>query len=177
MSQLRALFKDKIFNELKTELNIENVHLVPKLEKIVINLGIGFASKDDNLVNQIKNDIFAITGQKPIEVKAKKSISNFKLRENTVCALQVTLRRTMMYEFLHRFVYLALPQSKNFTGFSPKIVQGKVANIGLEDISIFPELPYREKIVGLGINIITTAKTPEQTRKLLDKFKIPFKSN
>ena len=114
MSRLRVLFKEKIFNELKKELEITNDHLVPKLEKIVVNLGIGFAAKDDNLIQQIKNDIFAITGQNPVEIKAKKSISNFKVREGMICSLQVTLRRTMMYEFLDRFIYIALPQSKNF---------------------------------------------------------------
>ena len=174
MSQLRALFKNEMFNELKKELAIPNVHLVPKLEKIVVNLGIGFAAKDDNLVQQIKQDIFAITGQMPIEIKAKKSISNFKLRENMVCALKVTLRRTMMYEFLHRFIYIALPQSKNFNGFSHKIIQGKGAAIGIEDCSIFPELPYREKILGLGLNIVTNSSNPSYIRALLEKFNLPF---
>lgn len=176
MSRLRALFKNKIFNELKTDLKIDNNHLVPKLEKIVINLGIGFAAKDDNLVQQIKNDLFAIAGQLPIEIKAKKSISNFKVREGMVCALRVTLRRTMMYEFLDRFVHIALPQSKNFFGFNESIIHGKSVNIGIQDMSIFPELPYREKILGLGINIVTTAKTQEETKALLNKFNIPFKN-
>jgi large subunit ribosomal protein L5 len=176
MSRLRALFKNKIFNELKNDLKVENNHLVPKLEKIVVNLGIGFAAKDDNLVQQIKQDIFLITGQMPIEIKAKQSISNFKVREGMICALRVTLRRTMMYEFLDRFIHIALPQSKNFFGFSDSIVHGKSINIGIKDMSIFPELPYREKILGLGINIVTTAKTSQQAKALLNKFNLPFKN-
>ena len=175
MSRLRLLFKEKIFNELKKDLNLANPHLVPKLEKIVINLGIGFAAKDDNLIQQIKNDIFAITGQMPLEIKAKKSISNFKVREGMICSLRVTLRRTMMYEFMDRLVNVALPQSKNFFGFSSKCVQGRTASLGLTDASIFIEMPYRDKLLGLGINIVTTAHDSHQTRKLLDKLNVPFK--
>ena len=175
MSRLRVLFKEQFSNELKKDLNLENVHLVPKLEKIVVNLGIGFAAKDDNLIQQIKNDIFAITGQMPLEIKAKKSISNFKVREGMICSLRVTLRRTMMYEFLDRFVNVALPQSKNFFGFNTKAIQGRTASLGITDASIFIEMPYREKLLGLGINIVTTSKNSEQTRKLLDKFNVPFK--
>ena len=175
MSRLRVLFKEKMFNELKKDLAVKNVHLVPKIEKIVVNLGIGFAAKDDNLIQQIKNDIFAITGQMPIEIKAKKSISNFKVREGMICSLQVTLRRTMMYEFLDRFIHIALPQWKNFFGFSPKCIQGKTCSLGLTDCSIFPEMPYRERLLGLGINIVTTARNSQETRALLDKFNIPFK--
>jgi large subunit ribosomal protein L5 len=175
MSRLRVLFKEQFFNELKKDLEIKNVHLVPKIEKIVVNLGIGYAAKDDNLIQQIKNDIFAITGQMPIEIKAKKSISNFKVREGMICSLQVTLRRTMMYEFLDRFVYIALPQCKNFFGFNPKSIQGKTCSLGLNDCSIFPEMPYRERLLSIGINIVTTSDNAKTTRKLLDKFKIPFK--
>ena len=176
MSHLRALFKNKLFEEIKQELALPNVHLVPKLEKVVVNLGIGSASRDDNLIQQIKSDVFRICGQKPIEIKAKKSVAGFKVREGVVCALKVTLRGNMMYDFLERFLKLALPQWENFDGYSVKSFQGeKVFSIGVPDCSIFPEMPFREKILCMGINVVTNSSSKAACKRLLEKLGFPFR--
>ncbi|MBB4266031.1 50S ribosomal protein L5 [Roseospira visakhapatnamensis] len=150
---------------------------MPRLDKIVINMGVGEASQDRKLIEGAVQDLTAISGQKPVVTRAKKSIAQFKLREGMVVGCKVTLRRDRMYEFLDRLVTIALPRVRDFRGVSPRGFDGAGNyTMGLKEQIIFPEINYDQvdKVRGMDITICTTAKTNDEARTLLEGFDLPF---
>lgn len=176
MSKLKEFFKEEVLPKLEKEFGITNIHEVPKLEKIVINSRLNSSwTKDDN--KRVHEVITAVTGQSPVFVKAKKSISNFKLREGMSNSVVVTLRGEAMYEFFYKLVNLVLPNKRDFRG-QPKKVNGRTYNMGIDDLSIFPEVSTSEagkNQLGCDIAIVTTASSAEQTVKLLEYLGMPFR--
>jgi large subunit ribosomal protein L5 len=176
-ARLREQYNTKIAAELIKELGLANAHQAPKLEKITLNVGLGKAKDDKKMIEAATNTITKITGQKPIETIAKKSIASFKLREGNKIGLKVTLRGDKMYEFLDRFITIVLPRLRDFHGVNPKAFdkQGNFA-IGLTDQSVFPELTFEETTTAHGLQAVMTIKCvePAHARALLEKFGIPF---
>lgn len=169
-------FKD----ELKTELGLKNVNEVPKLEKIVVNVGQGDAVQNIKILEAAIRDLTVITGQKPIMTRARKSIAGFKLREGMPIGCSVTLRGHRMYEFMDRLVNVAIPRIRDFRGFSSKAFDGRGNySLGIKEQIIFPEIDYDkvDKIRGVGITFVTTAKNDIQAKALMDKFQFPFRKN
>jgi large subunit ribosomal protein L5 len=151
---------------------------VPHLEKIVVNIGQGDATQNIKTLEGAVTDLTAITGQKPVMTKAKKSIATFKLRQGMPIGCAVTLRGERMYEFLDRFINIAVPRIRDFRGFSPKAFDGRGNyNVGIKEQIIFPEIDYDkvDRVRGLGITIVTSAKNDVEARALLDKFNFPFR--
>ena len=177
VARLRKLYNEQYVTELKDELNLQNVNQVPKLEKIVINVGLGRAKDDKQMFEVATNTIQKITGQKPVDTFAKLSIASFKLREGNKIGIKVTLRGNRMYEFLDRLVNIVLPRLRDFHGVSLKAFdkQGNYS-IGMTEQSIFPELTFEEtaKPHGMQIVFVTDAGNPEASRALLTKFGMPF---
>ncbi len=175
--RLKALYADTYAKELQAELKLGNVHQVPKLEKIVISVGIGKNKDDKRFYEVVKNTLFKITGQAPVDRMAKKSIAGFKIRAgmNRV-GISVTLRGSRMYEFLDRLVNVALPRVRDFHGVKAKFDKGGNYNLGIVEQSIFPELTFEETQVVHGLQITFTLKAEESThsRALLEKFGLPF---
>jgi large subunit ribosomal protein L5 len=175
--RLKALYKDQFVKELQAELNLGNVHQVPKLEKIVVSVGIGKNKDDKRFYEVVKNTLVKITGQAPVDRMAKKSIAGFKIRAgmNRV-GISVTLREARMYEFLDRLVNVALPRVRDFHGVSTKFDKGGNYNLGIVEQSIFPELTFEETQVlhGLQITFAVKNEDPKHTRALLEKFGVPF---
>lgn len=175
--RLKALYNDKFVKELQAELNLENVHQVPKLEKIVVSVGIGKNKDDKRHYEVVKNTLTKITGQMPVDRMAKKSIAGFKIRAgmNRV-GISVTLRGARMYEFLDRLVNVALPRVRDFHGVKAKFDRGGNYNLGIVEQSIFPELTFEETQVLHGLQITFTIKNEDGThsRALLEKFGVPF---
>lgn len=166
--------------ELMSGLKLENIHEVPRLEKIVINVGLGRAKDDKKQMEVATNTLRKITGQQPIETIAKKSIASFKLREGNKIGLKVTLRDQRMYEFMDRLINIVLPRLRDFHGVSAKAFdrQGNYS-IGINDQSVFPELTFDETTTthGLQIIFVINAKQPEHARALLEKFGMPFEKH
>lgn len=175
--RLKALYKDQFAKELQAELNLGNVHQVPKLEKIVVSVGIGKNKDDKRHYEVVRNTLTKITGQSPVDRMAKKSIAGFKIRAgmNRV-GISVTLRGARMYEFLDRLVNVALPRVRDFHGVSTKFDKGGNYNLGIVEQSIFPELTFEETQVlhGLQITFAVKNEDPTHTRALLEKFGVPF---
>lgn len=175
--RLKALYNEKVVRELQAELGLENVHQVPKLEKIVVSVGIGKNKDDKRYYETVRNTLTKITGQAPVDRMAKKSIATFKIRAglNRV-GISVTLRDKRMYEFLDRLTNIALPRVRDFHGVGVKFDKGGNYNLGIIDQSIFPELTFEETQVLHGLQVTFQIKngTPEGSRKLLEKFGIPF---
>lgn len=175
--RLKALYKDTYVKELQAELNLANVHQVPKLEKIVVSVGIGKNKDDKRFYEVVKNTLVKITGQAPVDRMAKKSIAGFKIRAgmNRV-GISVTLRGPRMYEFLDRLTNVALPRVRDFHGVSPKFDKGGNYNLGIVEQSIFPELTFEETQVlhGLQVTFNITNEDPAHSRALLEKFGVPF---
>jgi len=160
--------------------NYRSVMQVPKIEKIVLNMGVGEASKDSKLIDNALNDLQTIAGQKPVITRAKKAISNFKIRENYVVGCKVTLRKWRMYEFLDRLINVDIPRIRDFRGLSDKSFDGRGNySLGVKEQIIFPEIDYDkiDQIRGLDISIVTTAKSDEEAYALLASFGMPFKKN
>lgn len=177
MSRLNDLYKETIVPQLMKEFGYENIHSVPRIEKIVINMGLGEAVQDSKKVAVAVDELAAITGQKPVVTKAKKSIATFKLREGMNIGAKVTLRRERMYEFLDRFVTIALPRIRDFRGISGKSFDGNGNYaMGIKEQIIFPEINYDkiENIRGMDIVFVTTAKTDKEAKSLLKAFNMPF---
>lgn len=175
--RLKALYNETFVKELQAELNLENVHQVPKIEKLTVSVGTG-KHKDDKRYNEVvRNTLTKITGQMPIERMAKKSIAGFKIRKgmNRV-GFSVTLRGARMYEFLDRLVNVALPRVRDFHGVKAKFDKGGNYNLGIVEQSIFPELTFEETQVLHGLQITFTIKNEEaaHSRALLEKFGLPF---
>ena len=178
MSRLRDKYLKEIVNSLKSEYNYKNVNQVPKVVKIVVNMGVGEAIHDAKSLDNSINDMKLITGQCPIITRAKKSIAGFKLRTGMGIGCCVTLRRQRMYEFLDRLLSAGLPRIKDFKGLSPKSFDGRGNyNLGLKEQDIFPEISYdkMDKVRGMNISIVTTAKTDAEAKSLLAKMGVPFR--
>lgn len=175
--RLKALYRDKYAKELKEGLKLKNIHEVPRLEKIVINVGLGKAKDDKRLLEVATNTLRKITGQQPITTTAKSSIAAFKLREGSPIGLKVTLRGDRMYEFADRLINLVLPRLRDFHGVSPKSFDphGNYS-LGLPDQSAFPELTFEDTATphGLQIVFVISGKGPEYSRALLEKLGLPF---
>lgn len=176
--RLKALYKDQYTKELQAELNLSNVHQVPKLDKIVVSVGIGKNKDDKRFYEVVKNTLVKITGQAPVDRMAKKSIAGFKIRAgmNRV-GISVTLRGARMYEFLDRLTNVGLPRVRDFHGVGAKgFDQGGNYNLGITDQSIFPELTFEETQVlhGLQVTFAIKNEDPKHSRALLEKFGMPF---
>jgi large subunit ribosomal protein L5 len=168
----------KVVPELKTELEIPNIMQVPKIEKVVLNIGQGVAVQNIKILEGAVRDLTAISGQKPVMTRAKKSIAGFKLREQVPIGCAVTLRGARMYEFLDRMINVAVPRIRDFRGFSPKAFDGRGNyTLGFKEQIVFPEIDYEkvDRIRGLGVTIVTTAKNDAHAKALLDKFNFPFR--
>ncbi|MDI6741341.1 MAG: 50S ribosomal protein L5 [Smithella sp.] len=178
MARLKEYYSKEVVPALIKEFNYKNPMQVPKMEKIVINMGLGEAIQNIKIIDGAVQEIAAITGQKPIVNKAKKSIATFKLRQGMPVGCSVTLRKKIMYEFFDRLVNAALPKVRDFRGISANAFDGRGNfSIGLQEQIIFPEIDYDkiEKIKGMNITIVTTAKTDAEARFLLKKMGVPFK--
>ncbi len=180
MPRLKEAYRAKFVSELQKELAIGNVNDVPKLEKIVVNVGLGRAKEDKKMIEVAANTVKKITGQQPVETFARKSIASFKLREGMKIGLKVTLRGNQMYEFLDRLVSLVLPRVRDFHGVPLGAFdrQGNYS-LGMTDQSVFPELTFEETTTLHGLQINFTIKTlsPDHSKALLEKFGMPFEKN
>lgn len=176
-ARLYTEFKDNIVGKLKEDFKLTNRLAVPKLTKIVVNVGVGEAVADKKVLDDIAKNIATITGQRPVMTHARKSISNFKLREGMPIGCKVTLRGRMMYEFLDRLINLALPRTRDFQGVSDKGFDGRGNyTMGIREHSIFPEIDTDnlDRIHGMDISFVTTASNDEQAYQLLKHFGMPF---
>ena len=178
VARLKAQYEQEIVPALVKEFGYKNKMEVPKIDKIVLNMGVGEAVNDTKKVTTAANDLALIAGQKPIVTRARKAISTFKVRENMPIGAKVTLRKTRMYEFLDRLVTVALPRVRDFRGLDPKSFDGRGNYaIGVKEHIIFPEIDYDkvESMLGLDIVVCTTAKTDAEARALLRAFNFPFR--
>ncbi len=175
--RLQAQYKDKIVAELLKELELKNIHRVPKLEKIVVNVGLGRAKDDKKVIEAAKNTLRKVTGQEPVETIAKNSIAGFKLREGNMIGLKLTLRGERMYEFMDRLINIVMPRLRDFHGVSNKAFdkQGNYS-IGLTDQSVFPELTFEETTTPHGMQAVFVIKSEDKAhaKALLQKFGMPF---
>ncbi len=180
MTRLEALYKSKIVKSMQDEFKYRNPMQVPKLEKIVISMGIGEASRDKKLLESAVKELTIIAGQQPVVCPARKSVSNFKLREGMEIGTKVTLRRAKMFEFLDRLISLAIPRVRDFRGLNPKGFDGRGNfNMGLTEQMVFPEINPDSitRTQGMNITMVTTAKTDEEAFKMLTLFGMPFRKN
>ncbi|MRV75096.1 50S ribosomal protein L5 [Duganella sp. FT92W] len=179
MARLQAVYKDKIVAELTEKFGYTTVMEVPRLTKITLNMGVGEAIADKKVLEHAVGDLTKIAGQKPVTTKARKAIAGFKIREGYPIGTMVTLRGARMYEFLDRFITVALPRVRDFRGVSGKSFDGRGNyNIGVKEQIIFPEIEYDkiDALRGMNISITTTAKTDEEAKALLAAFKFPFRN-
>ncbi len=179
MARLREKYTNELKGAVQKELNLDNVMAVPKIEKIVINMGLGEATQNNKILDPLVSDLAQITGQKPVLTKAKKSIAQFKVREGQSIGAMVTLRGEAMFEFLDRLISVALPRVRDFKGVSSKSFDGRGNyTLGLRDQLIFPEIDYSrvEKLKGMNVTIVTTAKDDNSARVLLKHFGMPFRA-
>jgi len=177
MARLKVLYKSKIVPALKEKFGYTTPMAVPRLEKIVVSMGVGKATQDKKFLDMAMRDLTVITGQKPLICAAKKSVSNFKVRQGDKTGLKVTLRRDRMYEFLDRLINLAIPRVKDFRGLNPNGFDGHGNySMGLDEQSVFPEIDAARIEVNQGMNItfVTSAKTDEEGRTLLELLGMPF---
>ena len=177
MARLKETYRSEVAPALMKKFEYSSVMQIPKIDKVVINVGCGDARENPKVVDAIISDLAQITGQKPVTCKAKKSVANFKLREGMVIGVKVTLRGEKMYEFLDRFFNLALPRVRDFRGINPNSFDGRGNyNMGVKEQLIFPEIDYDkiDKVRGMDICIVTTANTDEEARELLTLMGAPF---
>ena len=177
--RLREKYKKEITNTLKEKFNYKNDLEIPKLKKVVINMGVGEAVKDSKKIEVAVKELAAISGQKPIVTKSKKANASFKLREGMPIGVKVTLRKNKMYEFIDRFVNVALPRVRDFRGVNPKSFDGNGNYaLGLKEQFVFPEIEYDnvDSVRGMDIIFITSAKTDDEAKELLTGFDFPFNS-
>ena len=177
MSRLRDLYNDEITKKMTEKFGYKNPMMVPKIDKIVINMGVGEAKENSKLLDEAVKELEIISGQKAVLTRAKNSIANFKLREGQAIGCKVTLRGEKMYEFLDRLVNLALPRVRDFRGVNPNAFDGRGNYaLGIKEQIIFPEIEYDkvDKVRGMDIIFVTTAKTDEEARELLAQFNMPF---
>ena len=178
MSRLSELYKNTITSDLMSKLNIKNIHEVPKIYKIILNMGIGEAKDDSKIVDKAVEDLSLISGQKAVKTKAKKAISGFKIRAGMPLGAMVTLRNRIMYEFLDRLINIAFPRIRDFRGLNIKSFDGKGNySMGIKEHIIFPEINFDkiDKVRGLDITICTSSKNNEEAIELLKSFNMPFR--
>ena len=176
-SRLKEIYQNEIVDALMKKFEYKNIMEVPKIEKVVINMGVGEAKENAKLLDAAVKDLETITGQKAVVTKAKKSVANFKIREGMPIGCKVTLRGDRMYEFIDRLVNLALPRVRDFRGVNPNSFDGRGNYaLGIKEQLIFPEIEDDkiDKIRGMDIIFVTTAKTDEEARELLAQFNMPF---
>lgn len=176
--RLREMYDKEILPKLMKDFNYSNVMQAPRLEKIVLNMGLGEAIQNHKVLESAADELMVISGQKPVVTKARKSIATFKLREGMSIGCMVTLRKRQMYEFLDRLVNVALPRVRDFKGVSPKAFDGRGNySLGIKEQIIFPEINYDriDKIKGLNIAIVTSARTDDESRALLRYLGMPFR--
>lgn len=177
MSRLKDLYKDEIVDAMIKKFGYKNIMEVPKLDKIVVNMGVGEAKENAKVLESAVKDMETITGQKAVITKAKNSIANFKIREGMAIGCKTTLRGERMYEFADRLINLALPRVRDFRGVNPNAFDGRGNYaLGIKEQIIFPEIEYDkiDKIRGMDVIFVTTAKTDEEARELLRLFNMPF---
>lgn len=177
MARMKEFYQSEVAPALMKKFAYKSVMQIPRLDKIVVNVGCGEARDNQKMMEAIMGDLAAITGQKPIPCKAKKSVANFKLREGMIIGAKVTLRGKRMYEFLDRLFNVALPRVRDFRGINPNGFDGRGNySFGLKDQLIFPEIDYDkiDKVRGMDISIVTTARTDEESRELLVLMGAPF---
>jgi len=180
MTRLKEKYQNDVVPALQKEFGYKNVMAVPKLEKVVVNMGLGEATSNAKLVDTGADELARITGQKPVTRRAKKSIAQFKVRTGQPIATMVTLRGERMYEFLDRLISIALPRVRDFRGVSPKGFDGRGNfTLGLRDQLLFPEIDYMkvDKARGMNVSVVTSARTDEEARKLLQLMGMPFRTN
>ncbi len=180
MNRLRERYSKDVMPALKKEFGYTNVMAVPKITKVVVNMGLGEATQNAKIVDTGADELGRITGQKPVVTRAKKSIAQFKVRQGMPIGAMVTLRGDRMWEFLDRLISIALPRVRDFRGVSPKGFDGRGNyTLGLKDQLLFPEIDYMkvDKARGMNISVVTTAKTDEESRKLLQLLGMPFRTN
>ena len=178
MNRLQEQYKNEFAPALQKELGLENVMQIPKITKVVVNIGVGEALDNPKALDAAVNDLTIITGQKPVVIAAKKAISNFKLREGRQIGVKVTLRGDKMWAFLDRLINVALPRVRDFRGISADSFDGRGNyTLGLTEQLIFPEIQYDkiDKVRGMEISIVTTAETDDHAWQLLSKFGMPFR--
>ncbi len=179
MSRLRDRYVKEVVPALTKEFGYKNVMAVPKIEKVVVNMGLGEATSNAKIIEVGADELARITGQKPVVRRAKKSIAAFKVRKGQPIATSVTLRGDRMYEFLDRLVTIALPRVRDFRGVSPKGFDGRGNfSLGLKDQLLFPEIDYMkvDKARGMNVSVVTSARTDEEARKLLQLIGMPFRA-
>ena len=179
MSRMQTQFREKIAPELMKKFGYKSVMQVPRITKITLNMGVSEAVADKKIMDNAVGDLSKIAGQKPVVTKARKAIAGFKIREQQAIGCMVTLRGARMYEFLDRFITVALPRVRDFRGISGKAFDGRGNyNIGVKEQIIFPEIEYDkvDALRGLNISITTTAKSDEECKALLAAFRFPFKN-
>jgi large subunit ribosomal protein L5 len=180
MSRLREKYVGEVVPALKNEFGYKNVMAIPKIEKVVVNMGLGEATQNAKVIDVAVDELARITGQKAVIRRAKKSIAQFKVRQGMPVGATVTLRGARMYEFLDRLMSIALPRVRDFKGISPKGFDGRGNyTLGLRDQLLFPEIDYMkvDKARGMNVSVVTTAKTDEECRKLLQLIGLPFRAS
>jgi len=178
MARLKELYQNELVDKLKQELQLKNVMEVPRVEKVVVNMGLGEAIQNIKILESAVEELSNITGQKAVITRAKKSIAQFKLREEMPIGVMVTLRRDRAYEFLDRLINVALPRVRDFKGVSPKAFDGRGNyTLGIREQLIFPEIDIEkiDKIKGMNVTIVTSARTDEEGRALLTGLGMPFR--
>lgn len=177
MARLQEIYTSTIHPEMMSKFGYTNPFEVPRLEKVVINMGVGEAVQDSKRINAAVDELTRISGQKPVVTRAKKSIAGFKLREGMPIGVKVTLRRSRMFEFLDRLVNIAMPRIRDFRGLNPKSFDGRGNfSMGMKEQIVFPEIDYDkvDTVRGMDIIVVTTAKTDDEARELLKRFQFPF---
>ena len=178
MARLKEMYNNEIVDAMTKKFGYQNIMQVPKLEKIVVNMGVGEAKENSKILDSAIADLEKITGQKAVTTKAKNSVANFKIREGMPIGCKVTLRGERMYEFADRLINLALPRVRDFRGVNPNAFDGRGNYaLGIKEQLIFPEIEYDkvDKVRGMDIIVVTTAETDEEARELLAQFGMPFK--
>ena len=178
-ARLKELYQKEVTKKLRDEFGIGNFMAIPKIEKVVLNMGIGEAISNAKVLDNAVDELTILAGQKPVVTKARKSIASFKLREGVAIGTMVTLRGERMYEFLDRLMSVALPRVRDFRGVSPKGFDGRGNfTLGLKDQLLFPEIDYMkvDKARGMNVSVVTTARTDHEARKLLQLIGMPFRT-
>jgi len=178
MNRLKGKYQQEVVPALRKEFGYTNIMAVPKIEKIVVNMGLGEATSNVKIIDTGADEVARVTGQKPVTRRAKKSIAQFKVRQGQPIGAMVTLRGERMWEFLDRLISIALPRVRDFKGISPKGFDGRGNyTLGLRDQLLFPEIDYMkvDKARGMNVSVVTTAKTDEEARKLLQFIGMPFR--
>lgn len=178
MARLKTEYKDTLIKKLQEQLGVSNIHMVPKLEKIVINMGVGEAAKDKKILEHAVSDLTKISGQKPLVTKSRKAIAGFKIRDGWPIGAKVTLRGNRMYEFLDRLISVAIPRVRDFRGLNKNAFDGNGNyTMGIKEQIVFPEIDYDkiDKIRGMDITMVTSTSSDDSARALLRAFGLPLK--